>query len=89
MNKLRKRLLSSIIFSLSLVSFVNLSGIWDPLKKENWEKLGEDIVKGVTTGYKEVVKGVTTGYKEAEKGVTTGQKEAEKIGNKCCFSHNW
>ncbi len=69
MNKLRKRLLSSTIFFVILVAFLSLSGLWNPFKKESWEKLGKDIEKGVTTAYKEVEKGVTTAYKEVEKGV--------------------
>ncbi len=80
MDKLRKIFLVLITFFLASIIFVNLTGIWNPFKKESWEKLGKDIKKGVTTAVKEVEKGVTTAVKEVEKGVTTAVKEVEEIG---------
>ena len=80
MNKLRKRLLSSTIFFVILVSFVSLSGIWNPFKKESWEELGEDIKKEAIIVEKGIEKEAIIVEKEIEKAVevvSAGLKKPE------------
>ncbi len=51
MNKIRERFfpLTAPFFLLMLGFFVNLSGIWNPFKKESWESLLGGVKKAEET----------------------------------------